>query len=166
MAQYLALDHTVVAAIEREAAEWLGTPFADHGRAKGKGGGVDCINLMQEIFARALGAGRIAFPRYTLSENLHTSDPRLERELDNHPRLVKLASFDEDVPRKARCLDDLPLMVGDLIGMRVVNVVHHLALSLGGRKFIHCVRGIGTIQSYTDDATFERRIMVVYRPTE
>ncbi len=151
-------------ALSSEAHSWIGTPFAKGGGAKGKGGGVDCIHLVSEVFARAVGTGRIAFPEYTLDEQGHTHEPRLERYLDAHPQLLKIAALHEDVKRKALLLDGLPLRHGDLIGFRVGNEVHHLGIAVGGRAFIHCVRRMGTILSYCDDATFERRIMVVYRP--
>lgn len=42
-------------AIVNEARTWLGTPFQDQGRLKGKNGGVDCVNFVAEV-AKATNA--------------------------------------------------------------------------------------------------------------
>ena len=54
---------------------------------------------------------------------------------------------------------------GDLLGIKVGGCVHHcgLVVSMDG-KFIHCMRGPGTVLSDVRDATYQQRIEKIWRP--
>lgn len=153
-------DPDLCIALCQEAQSWIGTPFHKNGRVKQ--GGVDCINLVQQIYLEVLKEEqRIEFPPYNLDETFHNADSRLQAFLDAHPRLHCVYRFDEDEPHKLAGKVFLP---GDLLGFRFGQAMHHLGLSLGMKKFIHCRQVAGTVESWLDDATYEFRLLAVYRP--
>lgn len=164
MTAFLASDPVMAAAIVTECESWLGTPFVQHGHFKGRSGGVDCIRFVREVFANVGVPQDVPWPEYRIDESLHMREPKLERFLDSHPRVQKMARLEDDARGKAVLLDRVPLMPGDILGIRFGEVMFHLGIAVGGRKFIHCVRVRGVVDCYTDDSTFERRIIAVYRP--
>lgn len=145
-----------------ESQDWLGTPFHKGGRIKGRLGGTDCVHLGEGIFRNVLGdLPQIEFPEYSLDETFHRADSRLEQWLDSNPRLQCLAKFDEDERNK---LSRLKLLPGDFLGFRFGQAMHHLGYSQGGKKFIQCRQGVGTVESWLDDGTYEFRLLAAYRP--
>lgn len=145
-----------------EAETWLRTPF--HHGGKVKGAGTDCINLINGIFIAVMpGFTGLEFPPYKLDETLHREDSRLQQFLDADPRVEKVAAFEEEQKGK---LVGLRLLPGDLLGFRIAGGMHHLGLSLGGKKFIECRQKWGTIESWLDDGSYEFRLLAVYRPVK
>lgn len=145
-----------------EAETWLRTPFHHGGRVKKAG--TDCIGLVNGIFMAVLPDFKgLDFPAYNLEETLHRHDSRLEIFLDTYPRVFRIAKFHEDQKDKFK---NLRLLPGDMLGFRIGNGMHHLGLSLGGKKFIECRQKWGTIESWLDDGTYEFRLLAVYRPVK
>jgi cell wall-associated NlpC family hydrolase len=64
------------AAIVREALEFIGTPYHDHGEVKGKGGGVDCATLIKLVYRNAGIVDDFTIDYYSPQHFLHS-----EREL-------------------------------------------------------------------------------------
>ncbi|MGH7053678.1 MAG: hypothetical protein ACREFA_07660, partial [Stellaceae bacterium] len=58
-AQLIELQRGLVVA---EAESWIGTPF--HHEAAVRGAGVDCLNLLAEVYCAAGFIPRIAIPHY------------------------------------------------------------------------------------------------------
>lgn len=145
-----------------ELQSWIGTPFRKDGKVKGKGGGVDCVNLVQESLASACpGVERLTFPPYQLDTTYHAVSNALLDELDKHPQLERVYTFEEKTRNRLKGLHILP---GDLLGMRIVNAVWHIGISAGNKKFVHVMPTYGTTENWLDDASFETRLLTVHRP--
>lgn len=122
-----------VAALRAECESWRGTPFRQHSRVKGPGGGVDCVNFVAACFA-AIGAipDAIAVPAYAPNHAEHRDDSLLR------------AWFDRpEVRARVRLLDEAePPLDGDLVFPRVGRCEHHLAIRIGAELY-HISRSAG-----------------------
>lgn len=59
------------AEIVREAREWIGTPYHDHASVKGRQGGVDCAQLIRQVFVNAGAIADFKIPYYSPQQFLH-----------------------------------------------------------------------------------------------
>lgn len=113
-----------------EAESWLGTPFFQGSHAKGPGGGVDCINLVQELcLSQGIYQTRVAFPRYRLDQGNHAKESVILNYFKNDPQLknvFKEITTDQTQP-------------GDIIGFTIGRVVDHLGMMITERHFVHCL---------------------------
>jgi len=55
-----------------EALEWIGTPYHDHASIKGRSGGVDCAQLIRQVFVNAGVVGDFPIPYYSPQQFLHS----------------------------------------------------------------------------------------------
>ena len=144
--------------LELEAARWEGTPFFPNSRARGPGGGVDCVNLCHEIFV-AIGA----LPRRSL--------PRVKMDYGRHhtvSALLRFISEDAVLAARFRGIDPDPeaIMPGDLLVLQEPDsrgAAHHLAFALSGHHFCQCLRPYGVTFSSRDDCAFARSLKRVFR---
>jgi NlpC/P60 family putative phage cell wall peptidase len=72
------------AAVVAEAESWIGTPF--HHAARVKGGGVDCLMLLAEVYERAGVAPHIEPPFYVPDWHLHRDAERYMEGLLDYAR--------------------------------------------------------------------------------
>jgi cell wall-associated NlpC family hydrolase len=158
-------DPDRVIALQLEAQSWIGTPFREYSKAKGKAGGVDCVNLC-ECLLTAVGVGgakRFSFPATPMDYSQHCDRSvileflRGEAKDRQSKRLAKI--FVELLPPVLA----ITIMPGDLLAFKIGRAVHHVAVALDERRFIHTFRGIGTITSDITDSTFEKRLHTVFR---
>lgn len=61
------------AALVAEALSWRRTPYHDHGAVKGCDGGVDCAQLIAQVYQRAGVVERIDVPHYSPQHFLHSA---------------------------------------------------------------------------------------------
>ncbi len=74
-----------------EAVEWLGTPFRDRGRIKGRKGGVDCGQFLCCVFENAGVTEKIDPAPYNMQWMLHRSEEMYLAELLRHTREISAA---------------------------------------------------------------------------
>jgi cell wall-associated NlpC family hydrolase len=95
------------AAVQRlrtEAASWIGTPFWPDAKAKGKGGGIDCVGLVEEVLGAAGVAGdrTFLFPRTSADFQSHRTELRilkmLRGQFPDDPQSAALAAIFEELP--------------------------------------------------------------------
>jgi cell wall-associated NlpC family hydrolase len=160
-------DPDRVIALHDEALSWIGTPFREYSKAKGKAGGVDCVNLC-ECMLTAVGVGgakRFSFPATPMDYSMHCDRSVILEFLRGQAK-------DRQSKRLAKIFVELdpvidlefePIMPGDLLAFKIGRAVHHLGVALDYRNFIHTFRGIGTLTSDITDSTFEKRLHTVFR---
>lgn len=143
-------------ALIAEAQEWIGTPFAAHGRKRGKRGGVSCESLVLQIYVAVgfLPQGW-AYPEVSVDwHRAHKDRSVMEEFLDARPEFLR----QEPSPSLGG------IRPGDLLGFRVGKTLHHLGLALGEAVFIHCLRPRGVHLGSLYDATYLGRLRAVWRP--
>lgn len=111
------------AAVVAEAQEWIGTPFHHAGRVKG--GGVDCLMLLAEIYQRAGIVGRVEPPFYVPDWHLHRDAERYVEGLLRYAREI-------DGPPHGP--DPLP---GDIALFRFGRTFSHGAIVIEWPRLIH-----------------------------
>lgn len=151
-----------VQALRHEAASWLGTPFREGSKAKGPTGGVDCNGLCESVMV-ALGACEpFTFPRVPMDYALHNARSIVLEYLRGEspdPESKRLASHLVEIsPPKA---DDI--RPGDLLCFKTGRCVHHVAIALDPRHFIHTIAGHGTIIGDLQDRFASKRLENIFR---
>lgn len=136
-----------IEALSVSARSWIGTPFFRDSCSKGHG--VCCSRLVAAIY-RECGFCDIEIPSGSVSH------ARFARESLVVPFVQSLDQFYEVTPEVK-----LP---GDLIGIQIGRVVHHLGIVTLGTHFVHALDKVGVTISSTDDATWASRIRYVWRP--
>ncbi len=157
------IDHA--AALLAEAESWEGTPFVAYSKAKGPGGGVDCVRLCEAIMVATGAAEPFEFPQTPMDFTLH-SDRSLVLEYlrgayaGDLKQSKRLSRMFKEIPMPIGYLTIIP---GDLLAFRVGRAVNHLTVALDHERFIHCLRPIGTVVATLQDSTFAPRLHAVFR---
>jgi NlpC/P60 family putative phage cell wall peptidase len=112
------------AAVVAEAASWIGTPFHHAGRIKG--GGVDCLMLLAEVYERAGVTGHVAPPFYVPDWHLHRDAERYVEGLLSYARPI-----------------DGPPLPGDVALFRFGRTFSHGAIVADWPRLVHAYWAIG-----------------------
>jgi cell wall-associated NlpC family hydrolase len=141
-----------LAALDRAARSWLGTPFAPH--AMVKGAGADCVHLVAGIYIELGVLKSFAAGPYTLDEGTHLKHSKIETWFASHPEFIRGSG------RESAAIP------GDTLLFNLARVGHHVGLLLAGGDFIHVYaeRGRSVIISNLRESFYARRIAAVYRP--
>ena len=140
-----------LAALQDAADRWLGTPFHAHGRICGPRGGCSCETLVQMLYYEAAFLPEhFRIPIGPLDWHRAAQHSIITPFVDARPEFQRVA-----IERAA---------AGDLLGFRIGEILHHLAILLAGGRFIHCLRPLGVHWSCLADATWRKRLAVVWRP--
>jgi hypothetical protein len=161
---------------------WLGTPFREHSRAKGLGGGIDCVGFIEEWFFEAGAAPRFNFPRTDGDYKSHLHNTRILSFLRGadpdpqsailHSLFVELTNLDELVPvaawpRPANHTGNTGLITGDLLVIKAkIPGVWHLPAMLDDRMFLHCAwapSGGGVTEGDITQGDIRERLRAVFR---
>ena len=110
-----------------EATSWLGTPHRDRIAIKGKG--IDCLNLMREIYVAAGILPRFKFPYY---------NTRLGVGLDYN--VMEWAAGEVFYTTK---VTNSQYRLGDLVIFRVGHQSNHVAVLLDAGQIYHSASGCG-----------------------
>jgi cell wall-associated NlpC family hydrolase len=141
-----------IAALEREAQRWLGTPFFPNSNTPGPRGGVSCQKLVSEIY-RSAGFCDVPVPEVAMAHARFSRESLMEKFMADRPEFTRLPS-----------LGWRSVQPGDLLGFRIYRTVHHMGIALVGLRFVHALDGVGTNISSVSDATWSSRLAVVWRP--
>ena len=143
--------------LQAEAESWRGTPFFPHSRAKGKGGGVDCVNICHEIYTGCGVMERCEIPPFPMDWSSHKSES-------------VLLKFLETLPKTKGRLEKLPptalALPGDLLAFEIGKCVHHLGVRLQRNRFIHCLKPYGVLLTPANEEEFSERLKWIFRPLE
>ncbi len=140
-----------IIALRAAAASWLGTPFM--GNAAVKGAGVSCQTLVASIY---IESGFLPPDFEIVKAPMDWSHAQTES------LVVKAVS---SLPHFFKPIEGMSLATGDLVGFKIGGCVHHCGIVVdAGNRFIHCLRGHGTVYSEIRDATYLSRLENAWRP--
>lgn len=131
------------------AQVWLGTPFFPHGKTPGPDGGCSCQTLAAAVYIEA----------GVLPEGFEIPIGPIETGFEPMRDALNTWLAKYFAPVESRQAE-----AGDLMLFKIGRQ-GHMGISLGNR-FIHCLRPAGVKMSRSDDATFLKRLVGVWRPME
>lgn len=147
-----------IRALDREARDWVGTPFAAH--AMVKHAGVDCVHLVAGIFL-ALGViKKFEPPKYMLDEGAHGENSKAIEWLTHSPQFVRCVIPLADQPYASWTKP------GDVVVLRLARVEHHIGLMLENGDFVQAIYKRKVIVSNLRESLFSKNITALYRPME
>lgn len=141
----LGLERQMVVA---EALAWLGTPY--HHRARVKGQGVDCAQLLAAVY-ESTGVATIGdLPEYSPDWYLHRSDELLTGVLERYA--VQLRNGEHHQP-------------GDIVTFTFGRQVSHAGIVIAGEQMVHALAGRNvTLEAYGQHTPYASRFAGVWRP--
>jgi cell wall-associated NlpC family hydrolase len=181
-----------------EALSWIGTPFREYyqeeleaGRAalgdrvasldvKGQGGGIDCVGLVQEIFARSGATDKWVFPRTPADYQSHQLGEKILdwlRGRGDSPEspgtvapqsemlgqiLIELEIPDAVTDPKA----DTPrnfFKPGDILVMRHGALFHMPVIVDNDLHFVNAIPRMGVIEGTIQDSSYSLHLVAVFR---
>ena len=134
---------------------WVGTPFFERGASNGHG--VDCLNLLYEIFWELKAIEPFELPHYSMDQSYHSADQVLIRFLMTEPMLRGRLVF---VPFES------PKMPGDIIGGKLGYTDYHLGLMQLWGKVLHALPTQGVILQNITEKRVSKRILYILRLME
>lgn len=109
-----------------EALSWIGTPYHNHGRVKGRDGGADCLTFLVEVFERQGLIEPVELPTYAPQWHLHQ---QAETYLEGVLRFcVEMPGSDERIP--------LP---GDIVLWKFGHCFSHGAIVVDWPTVVHAL---------------------------
>ncbi len=149
-----------IAALDREAKTWLGTPFFAHSCAKGPDGGVDCVHLVQDILTACGAMERQVLPSFPMDWGDHRSESAVLGVFTGDRYFVEHFV--------ALPFPETPAEPGDILCFKTGACVHHIGLTLSGGHFIHALKPEGATVLPLDVAFAGQKILGkivrLYRP--
>lgn len=138
-----------LAMLDREAREWIGTPFAPNSASKGRG--VSCQHLAGELYMACGYPVPLDIPDVPIAHARFSASSFVTAYFDARQDFAQ-------VPTSG------PLLPGDVLGFRIGRCVHHLGTLLHGGQFAHVLEGTGVMLASLSDATWFSRLSNVWRP--
>lgn len=138
-----------VALLNREAREWVGTPFAPNSASKGRG--VSCQHLAGAIYQACGYPVPLDIPDVPIAHARFSTSSFVTSYFDARHDFAPVAVSG-------------PLLQGDVLGFRIGRCVHHIGTLLEGGQFIHVLEGTGAMLATLADATWFSRLENVWRP--
>jgi len=178
-------DHPLAAMkLREEALSWLGTPFSEYDQEtieearklqpqlEVKGGGIDCIGLVQEIFSRIGATDKFIFKRTSADYQSHqTGDKILDwlRGKVDDPQsktlaqiLVELSIPEEVIDSKAVTPRDF-FKPGDILVMQHGSLFHMPVIYDNDLHFVNAIPRLGVVEGTIQDSTYSKHLVAVFR---
>jgi len=171
-------DPANAAMLEREARSWLGTPFREcyhHNLipdVKGKGGGIDCVGLVQEVFFRIGAAEQFIFKRESADYQPNQSGEKIldwMRGRVDDPQSKRLAEIfielsipDQVINPDAKTPRDF-FKPGDICVLRHGSLFHLPIIIDDDLHFINALPRMGVIEGTIQDSTYSSHLVAVFR---
>jgi cell wall-associated NlpC family hydrolase len=174
----------------KEALSWIGTPFREYyqeeleaGRAqlgdraasldvKGPGGGIDCVGLVQEIFARSGATDKWVFPRTSATISRIRPAKRfsigcaakltIHAVNDSVRSCVELEIPDGVTDPKADTPRDF-FKPGDILVMRHGALFHMPVIIDNDLHFVNAIPRMGVIEGTIQDSSYSSHLVAVFR---
>lgn len=171
MIEWFFADPERAALFLAEALSWEGTPYGE-GRAKGRGGAIDCVGFPEETMAAA-GIERFNFPREEADYRPHVHNNKILdylRGLHPDPQSAVLAArfaeldVDETIP-DLKWPEEVftNLMMGDLLIMRSDKGIWHMPVMLDSREFMHSAYPLGVTRADVTPPNYRKAIKALFR---
>lgn len=142
-----------ISRLQSHAGLWLGTPFVPN--AALCGAGVCCQKLVGALY-RELGVVPADFevPSGPMDWSHANKRSLIAEFMERQPNFFSVSDF------HVSGFDP-----GDMVGFKIGGCLHHCGIVVAADgKFIHCLRGPGTIFSSLRDATYFSRLEKIWRP--
>jgi cell wall-associated NlpC family hydrolase len=172
-------DLEKASALNVEARSWIGTPFREYYQqkftpedVKGVGGGIDCVGLVQEIFARIGATEQFVFPRESSDYQAHglgekilrwmrgqVEDPQSERLSEI---LIELA-IPEDVTDPNAVTPRDFFKPGDICVLRHGSLFHLPLIIDNHLHIVNALPRLGVVEGTMQDSTFSSHLVAVFR---
>ena len=137
------------AAVVAEAKTWLKTPYHHMGRVKGAG--VDCGQLLAEVYETAGATDHVETGFYPVDWHLHRSEEKYIEAVAAHAREEALPP--ERIPQP-----------GDIVAFRFGRTISHGAIVVEWPLVIHSYVGLGVIYGDATQAPLAGRLRKVFNP--
>lgn len=121
--------------LDAEAKSWEYAPFFKGSRAKGRDGGVDCVNLQCAILA-AFGLVIPPLP----------DDYPLDHTYHNATSLIELFVAEAGLEHYFHVTDEVvreDFRPGDILHFKMENEINHLVMMLSRDKIVNCINPWG-----------------------
>jgi hypothetical protein len=156
---------------------WDRTPFAEHSRVRGPGGGCDCVAVQEETLFEVGAVPRFHFPRSDGDYKSHLHNTKMlsflrgkhedPQSLVLAERFAELTNLDELVPKPKwpeRQVFNTGLMTGDVLVIKaLIPGVWHLAAMQDDRHFMHCAYPLGVTEADITQADYRDQLKAVFR---
>lgn len=121
-------------AVVAEAKTWIRTPFRHRSRIKGRNGGVDCANLLCEVYEKAGCVPKVEPAAYTMQCMLHDREERF---------ISVLEQFGHEIP-------ETEAKAGDAVVWKCGRSYSHGAILIENWPglVIHSVTGFGVMYAH------------------
>ena len=145
---------------------WDGTPFREHSRAKGSGGGIDCAGFVEEVMFEVGAGPRFDFERSCADYRGHLHNTRILQTLRDQlaPYLVEIEPripMQKFPPEKYLLTG---LMCGDILVIKApVPGVWHLPVMLDDRTFAHVAAPLGYSEADITQEDYRSRLKALFR---
>jgi cell wall-associated NlpC family hydrolase len=147
-----------IASLEAAAQSWCGTPFCEGSPVKGAG--VSCHHVAAEIYFDSGLMPRTSIPNGPSKWSPANSRSLIAEWVEQSGCFVRIGEglHGAELARLA--------CVGDALGFRVVNAIHHAAICLRGGRIVHSLMGHGVVIAPAIPVAWERRLEAVWRLRE
>jgi hypothetical protein len=181
-------DPQKAAELNAEALSWIGTPFREYYQQtleklqvehpdlkidlKGRGGGIDCIGLLQEIFLRIGATDKFVFSRESADYQGHRLGDKildwLRGKIDD-PQSKQLAEIlvELEVPAAVKDPDAVTprdfFKPGDICVMQHGSLFHCPIIYDDDLHFVNALPRLGVVEGTIQDASFSQHLVAVFR---
>jgi cell wall-associated NlpC family hydrolase len=175
-------DAAAVQRLRKECAEWRSTPFHFGSRAKGRGGGTDCVGFVEAVMQAIGAAPQFTFKREPQDNSRHVYNQKVLKyfrgELEDPQSNILAQRFAEipvpviAAPEKNRRPSDaamfapqidLGLMAGDIVLFKTGKELWHMGIMQDSTAFMHCAWPGGVTEANTNDTTYRGNLFTAFR---
>jgi len=177
--------------LKKEALSWIGTPFGHYYqdrieagkaqlKAQGvdiskldvKGGGIDCIGLVQEIYARIGATKPWNFPREPADYQSHLFGDKVlnwmrGRADDPQSKLLSELFVELEVPESVRDANaETPrdfFKAGDILVLRHGELFHMPVIYDDDLHFVNALPRLGVVEGTIQDSSFSVHLVAAFR---
>lgn len=127
--------------IVKEALSWIGTPY--HARANIKGVGVDCGQILIEVFGNVGIIDKFDTGYYPIDFAMHSNE-------ENYFKFVEKYAKKVDNPQN-----------GDIVLYRFGRLISHsgIIVDVENKTIVHALVGAGMVKSQWDEGNLDGRIV-------
>ena len=140
-----------LAALEKAATSWAGTPFRHNSKVRGQG--ANCVLAIVGVLEDA----GFAVPEFELvpaNWARFQIDSVMEQWLDKHGEHFQALALTSPAA----------LRPGDLAGFKAGLCIHHLGIILSGQRFFQCLESMGAVILGQAEREFKKRLARAWRP--
>jgi len=161
------------AAVQRlcvECESWRRTPFRFGSRAKGIGGGADCVGFCEAVMLAAGAVTQFNFPRTPADNSRHVHNDRilnyLRGKVDDPQsaylaqRFVELFVIDPEEPGAPT---PVPFLAGDLVLMKTGKGLWHMPVMMSATAFMQCAFPDGVTEGDITAPNYRKYLVAAFR---